>query len=465
MTTPHDAGMATATPENALTHPNYTCPDHDISINIADENRPRLVIVGGGFAGLYLAKQLKKADLQVVMLDKNNFHTFQPLLYQVATAMLEPDSVANSFRKIFQQQKNFHFRMVGVERIDPENKIVKTSAGCLGYDFLVIATGARTNFYGMRDMAEHAFSMKDVSQAIAIRQRIFKNFEKALITNDAAERESLMNIIIVGGGPTGIEIAGAIGELKKFVLPYDYQELDLSKMRIYLIEATDRLLVGMSKKASRLAQQALEKFSVTFWFNSEITAYDGKTAFTSDGRKLHARMLIWVAGVTGNIPQGIDRPGIISGGRIKVDCFNKVTGYEDIYAIGDVAAVISKDTPNGHPMLAPVAIQQAMNLAENLVSIAEKRGERLTPFTYKSHGIMATIGRNRAIVEMPGFSFDGFPAWLTWLFVHLLTLVGFRNKTIALINWAWNYISHDRGIRLIIPFFREKEGNDDAENR
>lgn len=460
MATTHDTRIDSETQEMA--QPSCIGRAHsDISVSIPAESRPRLVIVGGGFAGLYLARQLAKADLQIVLLDQNNFHTFQPLLYQVATAMLEPDSVANSFRKIFQKQHNFHFRMVTVERIDPENKVVITSAGCLAYDYLAIATGAQTNFFGLPDIAEHAFTMKDISQAITIRQGIFKNFEKALLTNDPVERESLMNIIIVGGGPTGIEIAGAIGELKKFILPYDYQELDLSKMRIYLVEATDRLLLGMSKKASGLARQALEKLSVTSLFNTRIIAYDGKTAHTTDGKIFHSRMLIWVAGVTGNVPAGLDRPDLMSRGRIEVDCFNRVTGYNDVYAIGDVAAVISKDTPNGHPMLAPVAIRQARNLARNLAALTRGKDRgKLSPFTYKSRGIMATIGRNRAIVEFSEFSFGGFPAWLTWLFVHLMSLVGFRNKIIAFVNWAWNYISYDRGIRLIIPLFRPP-GEDD----
>jgi NADH dehydrogenase len=427
----------------------------DLAISIVHEDKPRLVIIGGGFAGLYLAKSLLKADVQIVMLDKNNFHTFQPLLYQVATAMLEPDSVASSFRKIFQNQRNFHFRMVEVERIDPENKLVKTNAGYLAYDYLVIATGARTNFYGMKDIAEHAFTMKDVSEAIAIRQQIFKNFEKALLTKDEIERDALMSIILVGGGPTGVEVAGAIGELKRFILPYDYKELDLSRMRIYMIEAADRLLSGMSFKASQLAQQALEDFSVTLWLNTAITSYDGRTATTSDGKMLHSRMLIWVAGVTGNIPNGIDKPENISGGRLKVDSFTRVTDYDEIYAIGDVAAIVTKDTPKGHPMLAPVAIQQARNLAANFVRITSKGGGKPRPFLFKSHGIMATIGRNQAIVEWPGFSFGGFVAWLTWVFVHVMALVGFRNKIVAFINWAWNYISFDRSIRLIIPSFSD----------
>jgi len=450
--------------EDTLPKTNCSCP-RDVSINIPAEKKPRVLIIGGGFAGLYLARHLKKADFQVVLLDRHNFHTFQPLLYQVATAMLEPESVANSFRKIFQKQKNIHFRMVEVKRIDPENKVLMTSAGCLGYDYLVIATGAGTNFFGMRDIAEHAFFMKDISQAIAIRQRIFSNFEKALLTNDPAERERLMNIIIVGGGPTGIEIAGAIGELKKFILPYDYPELDLSKMQIYLVETTDRLLGGMSEKASRLAQQSLTKLSVTCLLNTKITGYDGKTAYTADDSILHSGMLIWVAGVTGNIPEGLLGPGIISGGRIRVDCFNKVSGYDDIYAIGDVATVISKDTPNGHPMLAPVAIQQAENLAGNLISISQGHGCTQTPFVYKNPGIMATIGRNRAIVEIPSFSFGGFPAWLVWLFVHLMSIVGFRNKIIALTNWAWNYLSYDRCMRLIIPFRQRDKGAEEDESR
>lgn len=429
---------------------NCTCTN-EFFINVPAVEKPRVVIIGGGFAGLYLARYLKKTNLQIVLLDKNNFHTFQPLLYQVATAMLEPEAIASAFRKIFKQQTNFHFRKVGVRRIDPANKIVTTDAGCLSYDILVIATGVRTNFYGMKDIAEHAFTMKTVSDAIAIRQRIFDNFEKALMTEDDIERDSLMNIAIVGGGPTGIEIAGAIGELKKFILPYDYRELDLHKMHIYLIEATDRLLTGMSDKASRLAQIGVENFPVSVMLNTKITAYDGKTAMTSDGKKLYTQMLIWVAGMTADLPMGLERVETVSAGRIKVDRYNKIAGYKDIYAIGDVAAVITEKTPRGHPMLAPVAIQQARNLADNISLWFEGKEETLKPFEYKDKGIMATIGRNKAIVEAPKFTFGGLPAWLAWLFVHLMTLVGFRNKVIAIIDWAWNYLSYERGVRLIIP--------------
>ncbi len=432
--------------------------DYDISTGLTGSDKPRLIIIGGGFAGLHLAKSLKGVSLQIVMLDRNNFHTFQPLLYQVATAMLEPDSVANSFRRIFQDQDNFHFRMVEVERIDPEKKVVYSSAGSLEYDFLVIATGARTNFYGMQDIAEHAFVMKDVSQAIAIRQRIFKNFERALMTDDKAEQEALMNIILVGAGPTGIEIAGAIGELKRFILPYDYRELDLGRMRIHMIEAADRVVSAMSPRASRLARQALEKFSVTLWLNTTITAYDGRTAVTSDGDTINSRLLVWVAGVTGNIPKGITRPESLAGGRLKVDAFNKVAGYDGIYALGDVAAMITDDTPRGHPMLAPVAIQQAGNLGRNLALAVKGGWGKPAAFQYRNHGIMATIGRNRAIVQWGRFSFGGFAAWVTWVFVHLMTLVGFRNKLVALVNWAWNYVSFDRSIRLIIPSFQDRAG-------
>lgn len=426
------------------------CPSRT-SVRISAGDRPRLVIVGGGFAGLHLAKRLRKADLQVVLLDRNNFHTFQPLLYQVATAMLEPDAVANSFRNIFQGQENLQFRMVEVNRIDPANKTVHTSAGCLGYDFLVIATGARTNFFGLNEVAAHAFAMKDVGQALAIRQRVFGNLEKAMLTNDAAERRRLLHIVIVGGGPTGIEIAGALGELKKFILPLDYPELDLDTMRIYLLEAADRLLAGMSAKASRLARQALERLGVTVQCNTLLAGYDGTTARTADKQEIPTELLIWVAGVTGNIPPGLVEPDGIAGGRIRVDAKLRVPGRAGVYALGDVAAVITEQTPQGHPMLAPVAIQQAENLAANLIAATADPGADLSPFRYRSHGIMATIGRNSAVVEGDGRCFGGFPAWLTWLFVHLLALVGFRNKLIAFVNWSWNYVSYERGVRIILP--------------
>lgn len=429
----------------------------DIAATIPAATTRRLVIVGGGFAGLYLAKKLRRADLQIVLLDRNNFHTFQPLLYQVASAVLEPESVANSFRNIFQRQKNFHFRMVDVLGVDPARKIVNTSAGCLGYDYLVLATGAATNFFGMNEIAGHALVMKEISQAIAIRHRIFRNLEKALMTSDPAERQRLMNIVIVGGGPTGIELAGAIGELKRFVLPADYPELDFRAMRISLVEASDRLLNGMTERASRLAQEALEAFAVSFLFNTRIVDYDGKNARTANGDNLPTELLIWVAGVIGTPPPGVDEARNADSGRLTVDRFNRVPEYEDVFAIGDVAAILTKETPRGHPMLAPVAIQQAANLARNLAACDRDPAATLTPFVYKNHGLMATIGRNRAIVERNKLSFGGLPAWLAWLFVHLMSIVGFRNKLVALINWAWNYLSYDRGLRLIIPFPRKQK--------
>lgn len=422
------------------------------SLNLPAGEGRRLVILGGGFAGLHLARALRGADLQVVLLDRHNFHTFQPLLYQVATAMLEADAVANSFRKIFRHQGNLHFRMVEVSRIDPERKVVETDAGPLSYDYLAVATGARTNFFGHPELAARAFAMKDLSQAIAIRQQLFKNLELAMLSGTAAEREGLLNVIIVGGGPTGIEIAGALGELKKFILAGDYPELDLGEMHIYLVEATGRLLNGMSPKASRAARQALEKLAVTVLVNSQITAYDGQVALTATGGRLPARLLIWVAGVCGNIPPGLDEPSGIVAGRLRVDRYQRLAGRAEIFALGDVAIMVSPETPKGHPLLAPVAIQQARHLAKNLRRLTQPPGRPLQPFTYRDRGIMATIGRNQAIVELPGhFAFAGWPAWLTWLFVHLLTLVGFRNKLIALLSWGWNYLSYDRGIRLIIP--------------
>ena len=422
-------------------------------MNIPDIGKPRLVILGGGFAGLSLAQGLKGGEFQVVMLDRNNYHTFQPLLYQVATAMLEPESVADSFRKIFKNQKNFYFRMVDVKRVRPEGKVLETSEGELPYDLLVIATGAGTNYYGMADMARNAFSMKDVSEAIAIRQRLFKNFEKAFFVEDPEERDRLMNVIIVGGGATGIEIAGALGELKQFILPADYPDLDLDRMRIHLIEAGDRLLPNMSEKASAIARKALESFGVTIRLNTKIASYDGESAVTPDGEHIPSRLLIWVAGVTGSIPEGLTGATVMSGGRLKVDAVNRVVGYPDIYAIGDVAVMATESRPKGDPMLAPVAIQQARNLARNIL------GNGDAPFIYKSRGVMATIGRNRAVVEISRISFGGVLAWLTWLFVHLMSLVGFRNKLIAMVNWAWNYFSYDRGLRVIIPTPRKFKGS------
>jgi len=420
-------------------------------VNVPVTSKPRIVIVGGGFGGLELAKKLKNFNVQIVLIDKNNFHTFQPLLYQVATAALEPDSIAFPLREIFNKQDNIIFRMAEVLRIKPAANCIETSIGEITYDYLVLAMGSKTNFFGLKDLEKNAMRMKSVSQAMELRNLILESFEKALLTNDLQERERLMTFVVVGGGPTGVETAGALGELKKIVLPHDYPELDFNNMRIHIIDMEERLLRTMSEEASRSAQRFLEKFQTNVWLKTKVESYDGRTLQLSNSKQLFTDNLIWTAGVTGALIEGL-MPAA-SNNRLKVDVYNKVEGYQNIFAIGDIAAVITKDTPHGHPMLAPVAIQQARVLARNLKATIE--GKPLKPFRYKDFGVMATVGRNNAVVDSRFVKFQGFFGWVVWLFVHLMALVGFRNKIVAFVNWAWNYFRYDRGLRLIIrPFGR-----------
>ncbi len=425
-----------------------TCVKDQSSINLPVTSQPRIVIVGGGFGGLELARRLKAMDAQIVLLDKNNYHTFQPLLYQVATAALEPQSIACPFREIFRHQKNFFFRMTEVGHITPAHHHIETSIGIVEYDYLVLASGSKTNFFGLQDFQEHAADMKTVSQAIGLRHLILQNFEKALLTKDLNKREGLMNFVIIGGGPTGVELSGALGELKKYILPEDYPELDLHRMQIHIIDMEDRLFKALSQKSSRLAERSLKKFGVNVWLNTKVVSYDGESLKLSNGKIINSRSVIWAAGVKGNDIPGLDSKLMISNSRIKVDPFNRIEGYDDIFAAGDVAAMICDGYPNGHPMLAPVAIQQAKNMAANFRRLFNKQD--LKPFRYKDYGVMATIGRNRAVVDLKWLQFNGALAWLTWVFFHIMSLVGFRNRIVAFVNWLWNYISYDRAVRLII---------------
>ena len=414
-------------------------------------SKPRVVIVGGGFAGIELAKNLRDFEAQIVLIDKNNYHTFQPLLYQVATAAMEPDSIAYPFREIFNHQHNFIFRMAEVSKIKPEENAIETSIGDITYDFLVLAMGSRTNYFGMEDIQKNAMPMKTVPEALALRNLMLENFEKALLMNTIEEREALMNIAVVGGGPTGVETAGSLGELKTHVLPHDYPELDFERMQIHIIDMEDRLLKTMSPQASDSAEKFLKRFDINIWVNAKVASYDGKLLILSNGKKLLTDTVIWAAGVTGEIIPGL-KPETIVGNRIKVDPHNRVEGYSNIFAIGDVAAMITEKTPKGYPMLAPVAIQQAKLLAKNFKRLENQKP--LEAFVYHNLGVLATIGRNNAVVELAFVRFYGFVAWFVWLFVHLMALVGFRNKIVAFVNWAWNYFSYDRGLRLIIKPFR-----------
>ncbi len=419
---------------------------------------PRVLIIGCGFGGLELTRQLHKADVQVVLIDKHNYHTFQPLLYQVATAGLEADSIAYPIRKIFKGQKNFHFRLGQVQQIVPQQNKVITSIGEVKYDYLVIATGSTNNFFGVDDFEKNAMPMKSVTEALNLRSLILQNFERALLTTDVKEQEALMTFVVVGGGPTGVELAGALSELKRHVLPNDYPELDFRKMRVILIENGPKLLAAMQESNQKRAVRYLEELGCEVWLNTGITKYDGTTAETKTGKQLHTSNFIWAAGIKGVLIDGINEEVITKRGRYAVDEYCKVKGYDNIFAVGDVAMMVQDKFPNGHPQVAPVAIQQAQMVAANLKKMLKQ--ETPEKFSYFDKGTMATVGRNRAVVEIGKLTFGRFIGWLAWMGLHLMLLVGFRNKIMVFINWLWNYINYDRNIRLIIRPFNKGQKND-----
>lgn len=421
-------------------------------MNIPELDLKRVVIIGGGFAGLNLAKKLNKKAYQVVLLDKNNYHTFQPLLYQVATSGLEPDSIGYPIRKTFKASKNFHFRWVEVTKVDTHKKLIHTSSGELYYDILVIATGAVTNFFNMSDVAQKAIPMKSLVESLDLRSKILQNFEQALYENDLKEQERLMNFVIVGGGPTGVELAGALAELKKHVLANDYPDLDIRRMNIHLIEAAPRVLAPMSESASKKAHAFLKKLGVNVWTNMQVKHYNGKLVTTNSHKTFNCETLIWAAGVKGDPLNGIDATNI-KNNRIVVNEFNAINGLQDVYAIGDIALQASESNPKGYPMLGSVAMQQGVYLAKNLNGLLKNKS--MKPFKYLDKGTMATVGRNLAVVDLPKFKFQGFFAWFVWMFVHLMLLVGFRNKLVVFINWAWSYIRFDKGTRLIVRPFKK----------
>ena len=422
---------------------------------IAELGKPRVIIIGGGFGGLEVAKGLAKSKTQTVLFDKYNHHTFQPLLYQVATSALETSSIVFPFRKRFANAKDFYFRLGEVTTIKPESNCIETSIGSVKYDYLIIATGAETNFYGLEDVARNAHPMKTIIDAIKLRNIIIKNFELALLVDDEEIMNSYMDYVIVGGGPTGVELAGAIAELKRHVFPRDYPELDVTKMDIHLVEATPRLLNGMSDQAGTKALDYLRSMGVQVHLNAAVKSYDGYEVIFSTGQRLITKTLIWAAGVKGNPVHGLDAHTLGRSSRLQVDAFNRVKGYHNIFAIGDVA-LMSGDPgyPNGHPMMAPPAMQQGRLLAENIERLIHQKP--LKPFRYKDKGAMATVGRNKAVVDLKSFRFQGFFAWLVWMFVHLLSLIGFRNKVFVFINWLVSYFSYDKSNRLIIA--RPKDG-------
>lgn len=418
-------------------------------MNIPRSSFPRIVIIGGGFAGISLAKRLRNKKVQVVLLDKHNYHNFQPLMYQVATGGLEPDSIAYPIRKIVQEYKDFYFRLAEVRDIDAENNTIYSDIGELKFDYLVIATGSKTNYFGNKEIERNSMAMKTIPQSLNIRSLILENFEQALLTNDIDERHSLMNFVLVGGGPTGVELAGTLAEMKKAILPKDYPDLDVRKMEINLIQGSNRVLDSMSENASEKAEKFLLDLGVSVWKNVRVTGYDGKTVTTNSDLSFDSATVIWTAGVQGALPHGLKADSFIKNvNRIKVNQYNQVEGYDNLFAIGDIALMTSEQYPQGHPMMAQPAMQQGRLLAENLIKIINKKEPK--PFEYKDKGSMATIGRNKAVVDLPKFKFSGVFAWFVWMFVHLFSLIGFKNKAVVFLNWVYNYIRFDREARLIM---------------
>lgn len=417
--------------------------------NIKRNEQRRVVVVGGGLGGLKLVSSLRDTDFQVVLVDKNNYNQFPPLIYQVASAGLEPSNISFPFRRLFQGWKNFFFRMAEVQHIDTEEKAIKTSIGTIHYDDLVLAAGATTNFFGNKNIEASALPMKSVSESMRLRNTILQNLERAETEDNEARKQALMNIAIVGGGPSGVEIAGVLAEMKQTILPRDYPDLDTSCMHIYLINATPRLLGAMSERSSREAEKALKELGVKVMTNCMVTDYVDKELVLKDGQRISAETVIWVSGIKANNIDGIPTESIGHAGRILVDRFNRVKGLKDVYAIGDQCIVEGDEAyPYGHPQLAQVAIQQAKTLAKNL--IRQEKGETEQPFSYHNLGTMATIGRKRAVVEIGKLKFGGFFAWLLWLIVHLRSILGVKNKTIVFLNWMWSYLNYKQSLRLIL---------------
>ncbi|WP_127139997.1 NAD(P)/FAD-dependent oxidoreductase [Flagellimonas marinaquae] len=431
-------------------------------MNIPQSSFPRVVIIGGGFGGIALAKKLSKKEVQVVLLDKHNYHNFQPLLYQVSTGGLEPDSIAYPIRKVLQGYPNFYFRLAQVKEVKTKAKQIKTNIGEIAYDYLVVATGSETNFFGNKALESKGMAMKTIPQSLNLRSLILENFEQALLTDDLHERDALMNFVIVGGGPTGVELAGALAEIKKGILPKDYPDLDTRRAQINLVQAGDRLLPAMSEVASLKAEKFLEELGVNVWKNIRVTDYDGKRITTNTNTVFDTETLVWAAGVKAVSLKGLDGANYLSrGNRLRVNEFHQVEGFEDIFAIGDVAQMETEAFPHGHPMMAQPAMQQGRNLGDNLVRLVE--GKPMKPFVYKDKGSMATVGRNKAVVDLPKFKFQGVFAWFVWMFVHLYFLIGFRNRVVVFINWVYNYIRFDREARLIIrPFKKQNKAEKSA---
>ena len=425
-------------------------------MNIPESKYPRVVVIGGGFGGISIARKLINKRVQLVMFDKRNYHTFQPLLYQVSTSGLEPDSIAFPLRKLFNNGKNTYFRLAEVKNVNPDKKKIYTNIGELSFDYLVIATGSKTNFFGNENIEKNGVWMKTVPQALNLRSLILENLEQASITDDADKRKRLLNFVIAGAGPTGVELSGAIAEMRKNILTKDYPDFDKEEMHVHLLEGMDRVLPPMSERSSRNAQKYLEDLGVEIHLSTFVDDYKNKTVTTSDGKQFFTETFIWSAGVTGAPVEGFAGESFMEkGNRYSVNTFNQVGGYKSIFAIGDIALMKTEEYPKGHPMVAQPAIQQGRHLAKNILKDID--GETMQPFSYYDKGTMATIGRNRAVVDLKKIKFGGILAWYVWMFVHLWFLIGTKNRIVTFFNWVYNYVNYDRAQRLIIRPFKKKK--------
>lgn len=419
----------------------------EISNIPAKGKKKRVVIVGGGFAGLKVARKLDTHRFQIILLDKNNYHLFQPLLYQVATSGIGPSSIAFPFRKVFRKKTSFHIRLCTAERVVPDRNTVETSIGCLAYDYLIIATGCDTNYFGNTDLAYRTMALKTTPEALYNRNRILESFEKAVNSPNFDDRKRLMTFVVVGAGATGIELAGSMAEARKFVLHRDYPDLDINLMRIVLIDAGPRVLPAFSEKSSESVQRHLEKLQVEIILNAAVKTYQNSILTLADGREIVTANVFWVAGVKANSLLGFKETDYGRGNRLKVDEYNRVAGYGNIFALGDTALMSTEEYPNGHPQVVQPAIQQASHLVKNIHNI--ERGRFPTPFRYRNRGSMATIGRNAAVLEAGSLRMSGFLAWVIWLFVHLMSILGVKNKLIVLLDWTWSYFTYDQSLRLL----------------
>ncbi len=427
-----------------------------MSLNIERNEKQRVVIVGGGFSGLKVASMLRKSDFQVILIDKNNYHQFPPLIYQVASAGMEPSSISFPFRKIFSNNSGVYYRMAELRGIFPDKKIIQTSIGKIEYDYLILSAGATTNFYGNKNIEAEAMPMKTASEAMGLQNAILANLERAITCATKQELQELLNVVIVGGGATGVEVAGVIAEMKHTVLPHDYPDIDPSQMNIYLIEAGNRLLSGMSPESSAAVEKFLRRMGVNLLLNKMVTDYKDHKVMLADGSSIATRTFIWVSGIAGTEVGNMPSDHLGRGRRVKVDAFNQVEGMDGVFCIGDQCIMSGdEDYPNGHPQVAQVAIQQGKNLAKNLIRL--KKGKEMKPFHYKNIGSMATVGRNKAVCEFAGLKLNGFIAWVMWLVVHLRSILGVRNKTVVLLNWMYNYFNYNQSLRMIFYPKKAKE--------